>query len=184
LIGGIEIGKVINRTGELNKNSQGLNMTILNYRRNNDIDVVFEDGYISFNKEYQSFKKGNINNPNYIYCKNKNRIGETITLKCGATTKIIEYKDANDMTVEILETHEILEHVIYKNFKLKTIKPKFFPSVYNNGYLGSEPTMDSSGNQLQSYRTWIRMLARCYDTKYQEKQPTYKGCIVCDEWLN
>ena len=33
------------------------------------------------------------------------------------------------------------------------------------------------------YRRWRSMISRCYSKKYQEKQPTYKGCSVCDEWL-
>ena len=33
------------------------------------------------------------------------------------------------------------------------------------------------------YDKWISMLSRCYSKKYQERQPTYKGCSVCEEWL-
>lgn len=33
------------------------------------------------------------------------------------------------------------------------------------------------------YRAWTGMLKRCYSTKYQERQPTYKGCNVAEEWL-
>lgn len=33
------------------------------------------------------------------------------------------------------------------------------------------------------YQKWTNMLERCYSTKYKEKHPTYKGCIVCEEWL-
>ena len=33
------------------------------------------------------------------------------------------------------------------------------------------------------FRTWFNMLRRCYDQKYQEKQPTYTGAKVCEEWL-
>lgn len=33
------------------------------------------------------------------------------------------------------------------------------------------------------YQTWKGMLERCYSAKCQEKQPTYKGCSVCEEWL-
>lgn len=33
------------------------------------------------------------------------------------------------------------------------------------------------------YRAWTDMLKRCYSTKFQERQPTYKGCSVSEEWL-
>lgn len=33
------------------------------------------------------------------------------------------------------------------------------------------------------YLTWLNMLNRCYGKAYQEKRPTYIGCIVCEEWL-
>ena len=33
------------------------------------------------------------------------------------------------------------------------------------------------------YRVWCSMLKRCYSIKYQERQPTYKGCSVSKEWL-
>ena len=33
------------------------------------------------------------------------------------------------------------------------------------------------------YLAWKNMLKRCYSAKYQERQPTYKGCSVSEEWL-
>lgn len=33
------------------------------------------------------------------------------------------------------------------------------------------------------YKVWQGMLRRCYDTKYQDNQPTYVDCTVCEEWL-
>jgi len=33
------------------------------------------------------------------------------------------------------------------------------------------------------YRTWSNMLERCYSDKYQERNPTYVGCSVSEEWL-
>ena len=33
------------------------------------------------------------------------------------------------------------------------------------------------------YRTWTSMLERCYSTKFQDRNPTYVGCSVSDDWL-
>lgn len=33
------------------------------------------------------------------------------------------------------------------------------------------------------YRKWRDMLTRCYSKKFHQRQPTYKGCIVSEEWL-
>lgn len=33
------------------------------------------------------------------------------------------------------------------------------------------------------YQRWHNMLTRCYDEKSLERQPTYKDCSVCEEWL-
>jgi hypothetical protein len=33
------------------------------------------------------------------------------------------------------------------------------------------------------YRVWVRMLERCYSAKWQERQQTYKGCTVSEDWL-
>lgn len=33
------------------------------------------------------------------------------------------------------------------------------------------------------YSKWKNMIKRCYDKKFIERNPTYDGCTVCDEWL-
>lgn len=35
----------------------------------------------------------------------------------------------------------------------------------------------------REYRLWCHILERCYSRKFQEKNPTYIGCTVCDRWL-
>lgn len=42
---------------------------------------------------------------------------------------------------------------------------------------------DSDNITSTAYRCWHNMLIRCYDKKYQAKEPTYIGCGVCEEWL-
>lgn len=33
------------------------------------------------------------------------------------------------------------------------------------------------------YSRWKKLLERCYSLKFQDKNPTYKGCYMCDHWL-
>jgi len=33
------------------------------------------------------------------------------------------------------------------------------------------------------YQVWHSMIQRCYSSKFQERNPTYKGCSVIEEWL-
>jgi hypothetical protein len=37
--------------------------------------------------------------------------------------------------------------------------------------------------QCPYYNVWTSMLKRCYNTNLQDKNPTYKGCSVCSEWI-
>lgn len=48
------------------------------------------------------------------------------------------------------------------------------------GYHGSENVDCTS----KSYLKWHDMLVRCYNEKFHERQPQYRECTVCEEWLN
>jgi len=49
-----------------------------------------------------------------------------------------------------------------------------------NDLIGKYPIKFS---ECYVYKTWKKMLGRCYDPKYQALRPTYVGSVVCDEWL-
>lgn len=38
-------------------------------------------------------------------------------------------------------------------------------------------------NKIKSYQVWQSILERCYSEKCQNKNPTYIGAAICDEWL-
>lgn len=56
---------LVNKVGEINKNSKGTSMKIIEYRNSSDIDVEFLDDYhyIKRHTTYVNFKRGNIRNP-------------------------------------------------------------------------------------------------------------------------
>lgn len=58
-------------------------------------------------------------------------------------------------------------------------------TVYNKGCLGNGiHKCCVNGKLTKKYKVWYDMLMRCYSKKYQNKNPTYIGCIVDNKWLN
>ena len=51
------------RLGQLGINNQGLKITIIAYRKADDIDIQFEDGIILTNRSYDNFLKGRMKHP-------------------------------------------------------------------------------------------------------------------------
>lgn len=54
------------------------------------------------------------------------------------------------------------------------------PVMCGIGYRGSEDIDCKS----DAYIRWHDMMNRCYNEKFHERQPQYKKCSVCEEWLN
>lgn len=44
--------------------------------------------------------------------------------------------------------------------------------------------VDENGKYYPAYSAWIHMLKKCYDSKYQLRHPTYRGCSVDKRWLS
>ena len=113
------------------------------------------------------------------------RVGETQINNFGSKMIITKYRSRNDIDIYFPEYEWTAEHAIYQNFKNGHIKCPYERRVYNIGYLGEGPySSRENGKATKLYNTWKNMLKRCYDPKLHEKEPTYIGCTVCDEWLN
>ena len=54
-----------------------------------------------------------------------------------------------------------------------------------NDIPNSKNYVDEKGVRVRSkyYAVWSDMLRRCYSDKFFRKQPTYKECSVCKDWL-
>jgi hypothetical protein len=114
----------------------------------------------------------------------KNHKGETKYNSWGSKMEIIEYNGANHITVEFEKPNCIMESS-YRSFKIGNILSPYDITTFGVGYLGEGNTKTHiNGKCTKAYNTWNGMLERCYSTKAQKKQPTYKGCSVCIEWHN
>lgn len=73
------------------------------------------------------------------------------------------------------------EHVFHRPVytKLKLI----YGVGINDADYPVQPIVNERQIACLVYQTWKRMIQRCYDANFQESNPTYIGCSVCDEWL-
>ena len=113
------------------------------------------------------------------------RTGEEVRNKFGSKMVIKEYRGCMDIDVYFPEYNWTFEHVDYSNFKRGKIKCPYEPRYYGKGYLGEgKYKMSINGKHTDEFDIWYEMLRRCYDPKYQERYPTYKGCKVEEYLLN
>ncbi len=73
---------------------------------------------------------------------------------------------------------KVMNDIKYKpdNWSKRAMKP----IMCGIGYRGLEG-IDCTE---ESYIKWHDMIHRCYNAKFHKRQPQYKGCTVCEEWLN
>ena len=151
--------KIIDRTGETNTANNGQTMTIIACRKYIDIDIQFEDGTIIYKKTYQSFKKGEIENPNYT----KNRLGESITANNGQIMTIIAYKNPSNIDVQF-EDGTIIYNKKYYDFKRGAIK---------------NPKLKKSNHGVKGHIFNTEILGIAHNAKYITHYTCY--CPVCNQ---
>lgn len=73
---------------------------------------------------------------------------------------------------------DIINEIKYKpdNWSKRCMQPV----MCGIGYRGSEDVDCKS----EAYIKWHDMMNRCYNERFLEKHPEYKGCTVCEEWKN
>ena len=116
---------------------------------------------------------------------NKQRIGKKGLNNFGSEIIIVGYRKWEDIDVYFPKYDWTFVHARYDNFKKGKIKCPYEPRTFGVGYLGEgKYKMSENGKYTDEYKIWHGMLKRCYDPKYHERKPTYKGCTVEDYLLN
>jgi len=97
---------------------------------------------------------------------------------------VVEYVNAKCVHIKFTKTG-FLSTVLAQHVRSGGVKDKLYPNVCCVGYIGDGVyTARLFGKITRQYTAWKNMLKRCYDTQYQEKNSTYKGCSVVKEWHN
>lgn len=70
-----------------------------------------------------------------------------------------------------------------KKGRKMSVSRKWIHGVAKRGHTTTVEEIDGKKVTKKSYSVWRGMLDRCYDEKFQDQYPSYKGCFVCNEWL-
>jgi hypothetical protein len=93
---------------------------------------------------------------------------------------IKEYNSSSDVLVEF--DNGFCKKTSYQRFRLGYVINNYYKNVVNgHGYLGESKSKER-GKHKRSYTTWHSMLVRCYGETSLQKEPTYIGCKICEEW--
>lgn len=112
--------------------------------------------------------------------KKEERLGETFVSNEGCTFFIIEYVNANCVTVKFADEYGAEIHTAYHNCKKGSVKNPYFNSVFGVGRIGvGDFKTFINGKMTREYYLWGNMIERCYSGKY----PTYANVTVCNRWL-
>ena len=113
------------------------------------------------------------------------RTGEEKVNSFGSKVTIKEYRSAMDIDIYFPEYNWTFKHATYQSFKNGTIKCPYEPRIYGVGFIGEGKYKTKENGKInKNYDVWHSALERCYDPKYQEREPAYKGCKVEEYLLN
>ena len=113
----------------------------------------------------------------------KTRIGEERQNHQGCLMKIIKYNNTIDIVVEFQDKYKATVKTRYAHFINGSVRNPYFADVFGVGILGDKYPSWKNGKATREYAAWKRILQRCFDDNYQKAQPTYKGSMVCEDWL-
>ena len=113
------------------------------------------------------------------------RTGEEGYNSFGNKMVIVEYRKWDDVDIYFPKYDWMAKNKQYYDFKNGKIKCPYEPRLFGVGYLGEgKYKTKENGKNTDEYKIYHDMLRRCYDPKYQERYPTYKGCKVEEYLLN
>lgn len=116
--------------------------------------------------------------------KRKCRVGEVFIGSYNQKASVIEnFNDLNN-TIQF-EDGTIIYNIRYGNLCKGSFRNPNNPEIRGVGYRGIGKHKTSiDGKHTQAYRTFTKMIERCYSESDGANNKTYQDVIVCEEWCN
>lgn len=113
------------------------------------------------------------------------KIGDIFETNKGGSITVIRYTNTKNITVKFNDNYGHNVNTRKDTILAGSIINPYFPSFNGYGYIGvGKYITECNGRKTKEYTIWFSMIRRCYDKNFHIKNPTYKDCSVCDEWLN
>lgn len=118
----------------------------------------------------------------------KNReslVGQVFSTKQYGDVTVVRYYNNQHLTVEFQQTGTLCSARLANLHKGKLADPfaeRKAKLIRGNGYPGIGKFRQVS--HTDAYDLWSNMLNRCYNPDMRKNTESYKGCTVCEEWLN
>lgn len=120
-----------------------------------------------------------------VMSKQHEMVGKIFPTNNGGDCIVVEYISAMKVRVRFLDYHEHEVQTSMKSVRLGTIRNPFAKSVHGVGYLGfGKYRTVENGVHTKAYILWSSIIERCYSERFLMKNPTYRGCTVCEDWYN
>ena len=111
----------------------------------------------------------------------KDCVGKVFKSLNSGDFKVLKYNNAKDVEVQFINTgYEMVTQL--GNIRNGKVKDSYSPSVFGIGVLGAKYPSTVNGVHTKEYKLWCCMLVRCYSDSFKNKQPTYEGCEVSNNF--
>ena len=114
-----------------------------------------------------------------VLIKNLN-VGDIIESRKFGKYVVIDIVNSGEVVIKFFNTGELTK-VRAQQAKNGSVRDRKAPSVFGVGIIGDFPT-NTTRQQSRAYRTWVKMLQRCYDERLRWKYPTYEGVTVSENF--
>ena len=110
-------------------------------------------------------------------------VGDVISTNSGAC-RVTKYETRLRVTVTFIDTG-YTKTTSTQALRRGSVKDPYFPSIRGVACLGEGKFRASIHSRLTpEYKLYLSVTTRCYDTEFQQKNPTYRKCRLCEDWLN
>lgn len=114
-------------------------------------------------------------------------VGDKYTSNSGDLAVVVSVGSNRKCTIKYLDSFGYEQELRTDNLVRGKFKNPYKPVVYGFGYIGVgiyRTSYKGSRKKTLEYQAWKDMLKRCYSKKFLEKNKSYLGCSVSEEWLN